>query len=69
MYQFNAHLGLVQNVTRVSDQAIIPFNTTNRDCVQFLSDWKSGASVKNADGSDAPYSDDAVRALGLTLPT
>ena len=43
----------------------IPLSMENKDCVQFLKDWKAGATVTNADGSPAPYSDDAVRALGL----
>jgi hypothetical protein len=52
-------------VVRARDSAFVPFNTENRDCVQFLTDWKAGAEVLNADGSPVPYSDDAVRALGL----
>lgn len=40
----------------------------NIDCAQFLSDWKSGVIVTNADGSAATYSDAAVEALGLTPP-
>lgn len=53
-------------VTRDVDGAAIPFDMANTDCVQFLSQWKSGeATVTNADGSAAPYSDAAVTALGL----
>ena len=47
------------------DGLYIPINNDNRDYVQFLEDWKAGAEVLNADGSPAPYSDAAVRALGL----
>lgn len=47
------------------DGATIPFSMDNRDCAQFIADWKAGAEVLNTDGSPAPYSDDAVRALGL----
>lgn len=53
-----------RSITR-SDGRFVPFDMDNRDCIQFLTDWKAGAEVLNADGSPAPYSDDAVRALGL----
>lgn len=56
-------------VRRSSDNASIPLSDDNRDCIQFLIDWKSGAAeVQNPDGSDAVYSDAAVIALGLTPP-
>lgn len=42
-----------------------PLKQDNSACIQFLINWKAGAEVLNADGSPAPYSDDAVRALGL----
>lgn len=59
---------MVSSVERLSDNAFIPFDMGNKDCVQFLSDWKSGATVTNADGSVATYSNAAVEALGLTPP-
>ena len=52
-----------------SDGSSLPFDQDNRDCVQFLTDWKAGAEVLNADGSPAAYSDAAVRALGLEPTT
>jgi hypothetical protein len=60
---------LPTSVTRELDRASIPLAQDNCDCVQFLADWKAGTKVTNADGSPAPYSDDAVRALGLALET
>ncbi len=42
-----------------------PFDMDNTDCQKFVGDWKAGAEVLNPDGSPAPYSDAAVRALGL----
>ncbi len=57
--------GVVHTVQRLSDMAFVPFSEGNEDCVQFLIDWKNGASVTNADGSAAPYSTAAVTALGL----
>lgn len=68
-YKFqNNIVGNVANVQRASDGAFVPFDMGNRDCVQFLVDWKAGATVTNADASPAPYSDAAVEALGLTPP-
>ena len=53
----------------VGSNIFIPLHQDNRDCVRFLSDWKAGAEVKNPDGTLAPYSDEAVTALGLTRTT
>jgi hypothetical protein len=56
-------------VRRSTDNASIPLSDTNRDCIQFLMDWKSGAAgVQNSDASPALYSDAAVLALGLEPP-
>lgn len=54
-------------IFRLEDNASISFTMENPDCVRFLRDWKSGplGTVKNADGTDASYSDEAVIALGL----
>lgn len=43
------------SITRHSDGATIPPDTANEDYQQFLTDWKAGATVQNADGSAAPY--------------
>lgn len=43
----------------------IPFNLENRDCLTFIADWKTGATVTNADGSPAPYSDAALADLSF----
>jgi hypothetical protein len=59
----------VGTVQIVGSNTFIPLHQDNRDCVRFLSDWKAGAEVKNPDGTLAPYSDEAVTALGLTPPT
>jgi hypothetical protein len=70
-YQFRtagAGGALLIGVIRASDGAQIPISDLNRDCVSFVVDWKNGASVKNADGSSASYSDAAVMAIGLTPP-
>lgn len=61
-------LGRVNSVARKSDDALIPLAEGNRDCQKFLADWKAGATVFDADGAPAPYSDVAVIALGLTPP-
>lgn len=65
-YRFvvRSNIGDSCSVTR-NGTSSIPFDKGNRDCVQFLTDWKAGAEVLNADGSPAPYSDDAAKALGL----
>lgn len=54
-------------IIRARDGAAVPFNQKNRDCIQFISDWKNGAMVTNADGSTVPYSNEAVAALGLLI--
>ena len=60
----------ISTVQIVGSNTFIPLHQDNRDCVRFLSDWKAGAEVKNPDGTLAPYSDEAVTALGLTpLPS
>lgn len=63
-YKFYTSIFGAKFITR-SDGANIPLDIKNRDCAQFLADWQNGASVKNADGSDAAYSDAAATALGL----
>ena len=68
MYQYTFVAGLNHGdavMTVRTGQTFIPLNMENARCIQFLTDWKAGAEVLNADGSPAPYSDDAVRALGL----
>lgn len=68
-YQFVKTLeGNVRGVQREGDNAFIPLSQGNRDCVRFLLDWKNGATVLDADGSPAPYCEDAVRTLGLEPP-
>jgi len=65
-YKFSAPIdGRIETVDRFPGEATIPLNMDNRDHVQFLKDWESGAEVLNADGSPAPYSDEAAKALGL----
>jgi len=44
-------------VNLLSDNAFVPFDQANDDFVQFLTDWKNGATVTNADGSPASYAD------------
>ena len=52
---------------RIGDNAFIPPSQENPDCRRFLTEWRDGtSSVTGADGSALEYSDDAVRALGLT---
>jgi hypothetical protein len=68
MYQFEEVLLITSTrivIRRLADMASLLPSMDNRDCIQFLTDWKAGAEVLNADGSPAPYSDDAVKALGL----
>jgi hypothetical protein len=66
MYKFILnHKDEVVGAKRLSDMAGIPFDMGNRDCVQFLQDWKDGATVTSPDGSAAIYSEEAVAALGL----
>jgi hypothetical protein len=55
----------ISTVQIVGSNTFIPLHQDNRDCMRFLSDWKAGAEVKNADGTLAPYSDEAVIGLGL----
>jgi len=55
--------GPVTNVQ--AGDSSIPFDQANRDYQQFLLDWEAGVEVLSPDGSPAPYSDAAVRALGL----
>lgn len=52
---------------RSADGAFLPLSMENSDCLQMLVDWKAGppGTMKNADGTDAAYSDAAVIALGL----
>ena len=47
----------VNTVQRFGDLAavFIPLDPDNRDCAQFLTDWKAGAEVQNPDGTPAPY--------------
>jgi len=54
------HITIIDNVqatgiTRLADNAFIPFDSANKDYVQFLLDWEAGAEVLNADGTPAPY--------------
>lgn len=58
--------GAVGSISTDGGLVHIPLSTNNRDCIQFIIDWKAGASVLNADGSAAPYTEQAVIALGLT---
>lgn len=37
----------------------------NADCLRFVRDWRDGAEVRNAEGHLLPYSEQAVRDLGL----
>lgn len=62
----NNRSGVAASIQRNSDNACIPFDTANRDCAKFLSDWQAGATVINADSSPATYSGAAVAALGLS---
>lgn len=59
----------ISTVQIVGTNTFIPLNQANSDCVRFLSDWKAGAEVTDAGNNPAPYSDEAVVALGLTPPT
>lgn len=51
----------------VGTTSYVPMSQHNSLARQFAKDWKSGplGTVKNADGTDAPYSDAAVITLGL----
>jgi len=66
-YQFNKFEFPKGNITLAihTESSTIPFDMDNRDYQQFLLDWKAGAEVLDADGKPVPYSDDAVKALGL----
>lgn len=59
----------IAGVQRNSDNACIPISSSNRDFVQFLSDWKDGATVTNADGTLAAYSEAAIASLGISPVT
>jgi hypothetical protein len=56
----------VSSIFRTEDMAFIPLVLDNSDCIQFLKDWRDGATVTNPDGSPAIYSEEAVATLGLT---
>ncbi|OJT96586.1 MAG: hypothetical protein BGN82_06225 [Alphaproteobacteria bacterium 65-7] len=47
------------------DAACIPLVQGNQDCRRFLKEWRDGAEVRDADGEPLPYSEQAVRDLGL----
>lgn len=67
-YKFQSNFGRVNEVVRNTDSTTIPFDMANRDCRQFLEDWKAGAAVVDADGNPASYNEATVEALGLTPP-
>jgi hypothetical protein len=64
-FQIDSMTGSIVSIWR-SDSVFIPLAIGNNDCANFLAEWKAGATVVNADGSPAIYSDATAIALGLT---